>query len=198
MFAPVSCEPRRLLPSMGIICPASEGHSGCIQPMKLASKPFTSSSEKTRLKVSCEAMPLSKGRHRLSQSTLRRAHFTKLTQSVGPTGHATQGHQQQLIQRVWAVAASRVFQFLKGFQKAEACVLVFSVHQFLSNAIFKRLSESRFWGLASCNRPGCRCRCCGRPVPKTRISSFSALVFAMMLTLSNDLLMRTSHQSIFV
>ena len=73
---------------------------------------------------------------------------------VGSTGHATQCHQQQLIQRVWAVAAPRAFQFLKGFQKSGACILVFSVHQFLSNAILKRLSVSRIWGLASCNRPG--------------------------------------------
>ncbi len=75
---------------MAIVCPASVGHSGCIQATKQASKRSASSSENTRPKVSCEAMPLAKGRKRRSHCSSSRAHFTTLTQSSAPlvTAHS--------------------------------------------------------------------------------------------------------------
>ena len=43
---------------MAISCPFSVGHNSCIQPMKQASNRCASNKLKTRLNVSCDAIPL--------------------------------------------------------------------------------------------------------------------------------------------
>jgi hypothetical protein len=84
MFMPQSCEPRKLLPPMATTCPASDGHRLRIHATKHPSKHRASSSENTRLNVSCEAMPLSKGRKGRSHCSLSSPHCTTLTQSSAP------------------------------------------------------------------------------------------------------------------
>ena len=52
--------------------------------MKHASKRLASSRLKTRLKVSCEAMPLANGSQRRSQSSFMRPQSTTVTQLSAP------------------------------------------------------------------------------------------------------------------
>ena len=86
--------------------------------MKLASKPLASSSEKTRLNVSCEAIPLSIGRKRPQPIRLESRPLHHAHPVVGTTDYAAQRHQQQLIQWVRAVARVGVFQLHKRSQNS--------------------------------------------------------------------------------
>ena len=77
-------ERRTLLPSMGMSSCAKFGHSDFVQPAKQLSKHLASSRLNTRLKVSCDAIPLSNARYRLSQSNFSVAQSTTPTQSSAP------------------------------------------------------------------------------------------------------------------
>ena len=115
-------EPRSVLPSMAMCSCARLGRSAPSSLRKQASKRTESSIANTRLNVSCEAMPRSKGRKRRSHSSLNSPHSAHVDPVLGAGRHRAQRRQQQFLQRVLEAPGlpARIVQVFKALHQLVA------------------------------------------------------------------------------